>query len=296
MKHVSTAEKWAWILVASAAPAAHFLSGTTWYLVPAGTLVAWLFWAYSPPAQGKILSLLGVAAAGLMLCRSVSCMTDGWQDFGAGPVMPLTILALAVWACWRQDGRSRRVCCTLFWLVTPLLAVVLAAGIKEIHWDRFMRPEIRWDADGIWVLLLPCLWAGEEHGRRWKGWALGLTILCTALAAVTWGCLGPEGSFYDLAGSLNLFGVVQRFEPVVAAALTMGWFCFACYLMTAAAERWKACFPKTPAGIIPLVLAAAAAVVLPLNLSVSSWLVSVTSGILALGTLLCRKKQKEKDF
>ena len=297
MERISTAEKWAWILTATVAPAAQFLPGWTWYWVPAAALAAALLWGLSKSAGGKLRSALGIVALGLILCRSVRFMADGWRNFGSSPVMALLLLALAVWSLWKDGHRCRRACCAMFWLVMLLLATVVLAAVKDVRWERLVTRELRWNADGILVLLLPCLGVFEEkRDRSWRRWALALGVLTTVLAVATWGCLGSEGDFFDLAGSLKLFGVVQRFEPLVAAALTLGWFAFAGYVLTAAQTLWRRLQPEPPAWLPPMVLCGAAAVGMLLNLSPGGSMVSAIAGLYAIAGVLTRQKTKEKEI
>ena len=58
-----------------------------------------------------------------------------------------------------------------------------------------------------------------------------LPVLAALFAAVTAGVLSPElaarskNAFYDLSRSVSILGVMERIEPLVSAAMTMGVFC-----------------------------------------------------------------------
>ena len=72
-------------------------------------------------------------------------------------------------------------------------------------------------------------------------WQWGLLLLLTALgiSVLTAGVLSPgvaensEGAFFQMARGISILGVAERFEAVVAAALTLGWFCLMSLLLTA---------------------------------------------------------------
>lgn len=79
----------------------------------------------------------------------------------------------------------------------------------------------------------------EKKSRPWP-WALGLTVGAVILSAVTVGVLSPavaektEGAFFEMVRGIRIFGVAERFEAVVAAAMTLGWFCLLSLLLTVA--------------------------------------------------------------
>jgi hypothetical protein len=56
-------------------------------------------------------------------------------------------------------------------------------------------------------------------------------LIAAVFTAVTAGVLSPElaaqseNAFYDLSRSVNILGVMERIEPLVSAAMTMGVFC-----------------------------------------------------------------------
>ena len=84
---------------------------------------------------------------------------------------------------------------------------------------------------------------------RKLGWGLAAAALCAA------GTLSPrvagEEAFavYTMAKSVSVFGVMERLEPVVSAALTAGGFCLLSVLCLANAKTARALGWKRRTGI-----------------------------------------------
>lgn len=145
--------------------------------------------------------------------------------------VPLILLALAAWSSQKGLSASARVGCVLFWAVLAIYIIVIAAGAKEaqMQWLRPADTELDWD---LIVLSLTPAAASIllKKERRWGPRLLlpGVFILCAS--AITAGVLSPmvanelENPFYEMSRSLNVFGVAKRFEAVVSAGMTVGWF------------------------------------------------------------------------
>ena len=60
------------------------------------------------------------------------------------------------------------------------------------------------------------------------------------MSLLTAGVLSPavatniQGAFFEMIRGISILGVAERFEAVVAAAMTLGWFCLLSLLLTAA--------------------------------------------------------------
>ena len=60
------------------------------------------------------------------------------------------------------------------------------------------------------------------------------------VSLLTAGVLSPavatniQGAFFEMIRGISILGVAERFEAVVAAAMTLGWFCLLSLLLTAA--------------------------------------------------------------
>ena len=69
------------------------------------------------------------------------------------------------------------------------------------------------------TLLLP----GDRKGKGWCFWLGGGALLALLAALVTAG-MGAE-DFYTASKSVSVLSAMERLEPLVSAALTMGGFC-----------------------------------------------------------------------
>ena len=239
---------WAWAAAAISAPAAQFLGSTPWH------------WAL----------LLGLAAAGIWLCVEAGTVY-GRRDWKPVAVLQILFLAFAVsaaagWsgACWptarqswtipvvllvlgacaaEQGCRTGARCgAVLFWCLVLLFAVLVAFAVPEVEW-RNLRPENRGDGStAAAVLLLPAAAAllPRKKGRSPWLWGLGLAIIGAGVSLLTAGVLSPavatniQGAFFEMIRGISILGVAERFEAVVAAAMTLGWFCLLSLLLTAA--------------------------------------------------------------
>ena len=91
--------------------------------------------------------------------------------------------------------------------------------------------------------------------RRTGGWLAAGIGLCAAAALCAAGTLSPrvagEEAFavYTMAKSVSVFGVMERLEPVVSAALTAGGFCLLSVLCLANAKTARAIGWKRRTGI-----------------------------------------------
>ena len=130
----------------------------------------------------------------------------------------------------------------LFWCLVLLFAVLVAFAVPEVEW-RNLRPENRGDGStAAAVLLLPAAAAllPRKKGRSPWLWGLGLAIIGAGVSLLTAGVLSPavatniQGAFFEMIRGISILGVAERFEAVVAAAMTLGWFCLLSLLLTAA--------------------------------------------------------------
>lgn len=155
-----------------------------------------------------------------------------WMEANGFPAIPMILLALSALASRRGAMQTARTGATLMWLVLPVLGVVLLAGTADIEpkWIRF-ELEI---PDGILIslLLFPCLgiYLPRESIKASRWTALAIGVVAAAASALMDASMGSAiassaaSSFYEFSKGVNLFGVAERFEALVACVLTAGWF------------------------------------------------------------------------
>lgn len=236
---------WAWIAAASIAPMAQFLGSNSWLwtlLLGLGAGGLWLLTerraGYRP---GKIVACVQILF--LSLCTGAAASWSGacWLTAEKQWAIPAVLLVLA--ACAAEGGCQAGARCggVLFWFLAGmfLLLGIFALPDVELRWLNPIESG-RWQ--GAFLLLLPGVCALLPRKRKkspWL-WAVGLTLTGCAIAALTAGALSPKvaaetsGAFFQMARGISVLGVAERFEVVVAAAMTIGWFCLLSLLLSAA--------------------------------------------------------------
>ena len=154
-----------------------------------------------------------------------------WKNAETPMAIPLILLLLAAFAAQKGPLHCARAGVALAWLVLPILGIVALAGTTDIHvdWIR-MNLEV---PNGVLVglLLLPCVeifLPGETRKTRWVG--ILLCIVAVAGVLLTDSTMGTvtvhraRNAFYEFSKGITMFGVAERFEALIACALTAGWF------------------------------------------------------------------------
>lgn len=239
-----------WLLAALFAPLAHF-SGSGW--LTAALTAAILPLTLVPKSwegMGKPLAVIQLlwlgAVAGALLTESAAY----WPSDNTLAV-PLTILALAAWTSAAAAPRTGAVAAfCIFLLVIP--ALPSTAARIEPGW---LKPTIGpWSWGLTLALLLPNLPACEK-GRVRGTWYAGAMALI--LSAIVQGTISPgvaasvPNAFYQTARALG------HLEPVLAAAVTLGWYALAIYILQSARDIAKECkIGRIWAGVLVLCTAA----------------------------------------
>lgn len=154
-----------------------------------------------------------------------------WPGGDQYPAVPLLILALAAWSAQKGPTASARVGCVLFWFVLIMYLAVLGIGISSVKW-KWIAPQsgpVRPLA--ALLLLIPAGAAAVKKERSgWKPRLLLPGLLLLSASMITFGVLsaklaaGSENAFFDLSRSLEIAGTARRFEAVISAGMTVGWF------------------------------------------------------------------------
>lgn len=165
-----------------------------------------------------------------------------WPTTDAIPVIPVVLLLIAAFAACRGSVPAARTGATLVWLIIPVLGILGIAGVADVNPD-WIRMELE-VPNGmlIGLLLIPCVCAFLPRevptAARWSTAILG--AVAVAGAVLVDGLLGESGatyaenSFYEFSKSINLFGIAERFEALVACVLTGSWFALFALMLSAA--------------------------------------------------------------
>lgn len=246
-KEITGKQSAAWLAAALAAPLAQTASACSWPVALAVggicLLTCWGVVKYTTKPDGWVRILQSLWAC-VILSELLHWSTYCWPAHQSGWAVPLTLLLLALWAAGSGKEKAARVGCVLFWPLALLLGAVLLSGVPDMKLQNLKPVWQMPDAHLITVLLLPALWRpgeGKGNGRM----LTGLMLFALTASAVTAGVLSPAVSggmrapIYELSRSLSLLGIAERFESLVAAAMTMGYFTVLTYLLSIPKSTWK---------------------------------------------------------
>ncbi len=235
----------AWVLTAAIGPILSVIGRNGWMTVLIAAVAAGaLSFCILSCKQVKLprwLCALELAWIAVFLGGIGKTSSTCWTD-EAFPAIPIVLLLLGAFASRRGGMPAARVGATLAWLVIPVLSIVAIAGAADVNasWIR-MELEIP-DSMLVGLLLIPCLCAflpqESTPGVRWSAAILG--VLSVIAAVLMDGLLGAnmatqaENSFYEFSKSINLFGIAERFEALIACVLTGSWFALLTLLLSAA--------------------------------------------------------------
>ena len=231
----------AWLAAGIIPVAIQLLSGGSWiWMGIAGTISAalsFLVWRTGWEPRKWQCILLYVYTV-LLLSQLLPYAAQSWPT-GNATAVPLILLTLSAWSAQKGNSAAARVGAVLFWFVLIMYLAVLGAGAKDVQW-QWLRPQ--WnlpDSMGLVLLLLPsaaaCLLrpSGKSAPRL-----ILPSVFVLAAAIITSGVLSPEvagatpNAFYEMSRSINLLGVARRFEAVISAGMTVGWFAVLSLLLT----------------------------------------------------------------
>ena len=265
---ITQRQRWVWLASSVSAVAAILLCRLNWLWVLVGGSVVCLYYLYIEKkldgrgltehmngVTGKVCAVIMifwfVLVMGYCACLADSAfpMVDGFPGLG------WVLLALSAYGSRKGiracAGCSGILCLFLF----GLYALVAAFSLPDVQIEH-LRPEGRWTQAisaavaflfpfGVWMMPV-----SRQTGKgRW--WVLLLPVLAAALAAITAGVLSPQLArtvqvpLYELSRSVSVLGVVERIEPLLCAAMTMGLFCLltslacACQMLADRIENWK---------------------------------------------------------
>lgn len=290
MHSIGRRQRWAWLAAGLSAAIGACACGMSWLWVLAGGLTASLFDLYldrclrpcglaavlsaSFGGLGRFLAVLTLIWTILVMAWTANLADAAFPMIDGFPILGWSLLALTAWGSWKGPATCARCAGVLFLFLTALYGLLAAFALPDVEWSN-LRPAGPWE-QSLWAMglfLLPTgVWYSPcRRGERKPSWALFLLLplLAALLAAVACGVLSPElaavldAPLYTVAQSVSLFGVMERMEPLLSAAMTMGVFCLlssmACACRALANRKWTgpaacllAALAMGPARRIPL--------------------------------------------
>ncbi len=196
-----------------------------------GAVLAILYWidfSYKLPRTAvRILQTVWLVVP-LSVCGRASAAL--FPDAGYPLYVPAVVLGLG-WLLADRPGDGVRACCALIgFFVLAAVSIVSLCAVTDIRW-QWLKPSFSWE--GLWIVL--SIGSGGmlirtvyPEAKLNKGWSAAAFLAPAFLSAVSMGCLSEqlcrqkESAFYTLSRSISLFGVVERFEALIAACLTLG--------------------------------------------------------------------------
>lgn len=210
------------------------MAGSSWLSVLLACTVCllcvWLRWNFGTEPKGKIIAVSQWLLLVLILGTVSRASIQSWPK-GGHSVVAVVLLVLALWSAWKGPSACARVGCVLFWFVLLLYLVLLGAGVKDIQisWLKPIKGDV--SSFGCILLLTPAASAIHLNKREsLKPKLLLIGVFSITACLVTAGVLSPkvaagkENAFYEMTRSLNLLGQARRFEAVLCAGATAGWF------------------------------------------------------------------------
>jgi hypothetical protein len=301
---ISPGQLTAWLFVAMVPTVIQLSSGDGWLgifiAVILSILCCWLRWKWGVTPDNRIYAgamwLLMVLLIGVLSKESVRC----WPR-GGHVAVPLILLALSLWTAWKGTRVAASAGSVLFWLFLILYLLLFGAGIHEVQ-AKWLKPTAGdVDAQSCILLLTPA--AAAMHLKTKEGIKPRLILLgvfCVIASVITAGVLSPrlaageEYPFYRMIRNLTVLGQARRFEAVLSASTTIGWYSLICVYLTVSGEMadkirsgWRR------KGIV--LSAGAAAAILLWNVRLPGILLLVLSAILwVLIPLMAGAKEVQK--
>lgn len=221
---------------------------------------------------GRAVHALVLLGGSLLLGGAARALCAIYPESRGGPLTGLLLLLAAAYAAERGEETVLRSGAILFFFLTAVEAVILGFSAVQVR-AAWLAPQTgRVPFAAMTVALSPMAVLYVRGGaQRTGGW----------LAA------GEEAfAVYTMAKSVSVFGVMERLEPVVSAALTAGGFCLLSVLCLANAKTARALGWKKRTGIGNFLLGCAgylAGAVLPEG--VQALAAAICWGIVPLVTL-----------
>lgn len=225
----------AWLFAAVTPPLIQLTAGMPWLYI-AVTVVICIPGVYASRRWGKapnsrLVSILHWLFLAVLAGALAAETAASWPVGDNAPAVPLILLALAAWSALKGPTAAARVGCVLFWVILIVYLIVFGAGVAEIdpHWLCSPKGKMNWFGG---ILLLTPAAAGilVKKEKHFQPRLILPSVFALTAAVICTGVLSPklagvlDNPFYEMTRSLNLLGVARRFEAIISAAMTAGWF------------------------------------------------------------------------
>jgi len=244
---VCSAVSWVWTLAAAGIAGLFYLYiGAAARLVPPGMDYAGLLKETYGTHAGTALAALYWLWLALSAARAARMAEAAFPQDRAFPLIPLVLLLLSALVAAKSAAAACRFGGVLFLFVAALLGFTLVFGAGDVRLEN-LRPagDARELCMPLAVLLTPAsalFLRGGLNGqkRRYGRWYLFAAALAAALSVVCVGALGlplaraSVNAFWLMSRSISVLGVMERFEALISALLSLGFCCLLVLLLCAA--------------------------------------------------------------
>ncbi len=287
-KEVAVKPMLVWILCALSAPIVQLLAGYDWRSIGLTGLACTAVSCLVLGCDGKWNKWVSALQALWLLLALWACghyVAASWPLGETTIIIPATIFMLTAWASIQGQSTAARMAGGLFVLLLIGYGLVLGAGLPQCEWTWISEKDMVPPGLAVFIFLLPasavCMPRQKAGGKTLVLFAVPL--ISVLVAVITGGNMKSveesDGyAFYEMCRNLSLFGLAERFEALVCALITVGWFSLVSYLFVQLGSQVQMIFPgKGKVGI--WVAAVASVITLFINLTIDNW-------ILALGAVI----------
>lgn len=222
---------WAWLAAAMSAPLVHF-SGGSWLALLVLGVICYGVAAILPNdlraiRHSRILCVVELAWIILVVSQMIPLSAAYWPGPKSEWIIPTVLLVLGAYSC---NKKSSAVAGVLFWVLIIMYIPVAIAGVKDAELKWLIPNSMGFSLWMVPVLLLPCAAKILRNDSKGGGWYPGILLFGVGMWALTSGVLSPAVSgnmvspFRELSQSLTI-GAASRFESLIGAVVTLGWFC-----------------------------------------------------------------------
>lgn len=226
--------------------------------VPQGTGYGEMLQSAWGKGFGGFLAALNWAWLLTAAARAAEMSGAAFPNDRAFPLIPVVLLILAACVAGKSAAATARFGGLLFLFVAALLGATLIFGARDVEPRNLFPSGEPADATGPLCALLAAAAAlflrDEMDGgkSRWGRWYLLILALAAALSLVCAGALGlplaerTQNPFWLVSRSISVLGVMERFEALTSALLSLGFCCLLALLLCAARKAAQTALPSLP--------------------------------------------------
>lgn len=234
-----------WILAAMAAPLTQAASNCSWPAVLTVTILSGLV-TYGmerleiAETKNRVFGAVQWLWMLLVISEFMHWCMFCWPEHRNYHALPLVLLALSAFAVTKGKERTATIGLVLFWFLAVILGAILLTGIKEVKLKN-LKPEWRMQtAHLVTVMFIPAMGKlrPAENRIRIIGYALAVSLVTTGVMTIEL-IQQLDAPFYEMSRSLTFLGGGLRFESLISAGLTLGYYILLTYLVTVTADAWE---------------------------------------------------------